>query len=672
MRFAFPRLRRVQLHAFSLYSLQPDVALPLRPGVTCMAGANGIGKSTFLSTINYGLTGCVPDPRRRFLSAAAYMKEAGDFTNDFFEGRIAQADRDVAAVSLEFDVGDKQYSIRRGLFDGAALQKCQITHNGKVVFASEMHAAAHADAVYREQLRSDIGLSSFEQFVLVQHFLLTFDESRHLVFWDEKVSSALLYLCFGGDPDEAAKADTLNREMEKAGSRGRNLQYQAANLTKRIEVLEKSLGTPGSVEPEGEKAEAHYRALDEAAQAAMRISEEATARQSDAELKVMQASAAVEGLRASYAEIFDRFVNGAASARQHPLVQAVLNECKCPVCSAADAQVASRVEAALAALRCPLCDAPLPGGPATPAGTFDPVVQAQLEDVDKKLVHGRQQLEEAVAILERQKNAAVIARQKVTSAYENIAAFEEMNRQLLIGVRARMAAEDGPVGENLKALRATRREQQAERDKEYAQRDKFRDQLRDLQRELERRYVLAEREFVPRFRKLAELFLGIDLNISLATSQTAGMYLSLEMRGASRRQQHQLSESQRFFVDIALRMALAQHVSKDDSPAGLFVDTPEGSLDIAYEDRAGEMFAQFVQSGHDLMMTANINSSKLLRRLAANCRAEKMQIVQMTGWTELSDVQQGASEMFRDAFNEIEAALHESVPAQPHSGEHTG
>ena len=135
------------------------------------------------------------------------------------------------------------------------------------------------------------------------------------------------------------------------------------------------------------------------------------------------------------------------------------------------------------------------------------------------------------------------------------------------------------------------------------------------------------------------------------------------MRGNSRRQQHQLSESQRFFVDIALRMALAQHISAPSGEATLFVDTPEGSLDIAYEDRAGKMFADFVRSGHDLIMTANINSSKLLRTLASTCHAERMEIVQMTGWTELSDVQENASGLFREAYADIQSALNSTTAA---------
>ena len=64
-----PRVSRLQLGAFSLFALQPDLDIEIPPGVFCLAGANGLGKSTFLSAINFGLTGFVPVPDKTFLSS---------------------------------------------------------------------------------------------------------------------------------------------------------------------------------------------------------------------------------------------------------------------------------------------------------------------------------------------------------------------------------------------------------------------------------------------------------------------------------------------------------------------------------------------------------------------------------------------------------------------------
>ena len=116
-----------------------------------------------------------------------------------------------------------------------------------------------------------------------------------------------------------------------------------------------------------------------------------------------------------------------------------------------------------------------------------------------------------------------------------------------------------------------------------------------------------------------------------------------------------LSESQRFFLDIALRMALSEFMS----PAGstMLIDTPEGSLDIAYEARAGNMFDSYSRAGNDIMMTANLRSSKLIERLAQTAKRERMQVVKMTEWADLSAVQLAEESLFDEEYQAIEKAL---------------
>lgn len=653
--FKFPRVHRVQLHDFSLYTRAPNASLALDQGVTCLAGANGIGKSTFLNSVNFALTGAVPQPARQFHSAAAYFTKAKDYTSSFFDGRIDEFDRDTAAVSISFTVGDRHYLVKRSLFSDSALEELRI-HAGEVqVYDSAGVEPGQNEEHYRKDLCAAIGLSSFEQFVMLQHFLFTFDESRHLVFWDRPASAALLYVCFGGDPAEAARADLLNREMEKAHSRGRNLQFHATNVTKRIDALEGSVSVTADTAPDGEQAEAQHKTLSQAVDKAIADSDEAEGAVADAEIRLMAASAEVVNLRTAYTQAFERFMHGSASPDRHPLITSAINDCRCPICHAEGVQIAQAIQARLKDAECPLCASSLHG--VAP----DPAASEELGKLDLALSRAKRTLDEAMQAKARVAKVAVERREAVKTARMEMHRFEENNRAALERVRGRVALLDGPLAETLNALRTSRQDISAQRDSAYADRDRYRDELKILQRSLEAKYVQAEAEFVPRFKSLAKAFLGVDLDISLVTSNSIGMHLQIELRGSARRNESQLSESQRFFIDIALRMALAQHVSSPSSRAMLFIDTPEGSLDIAYEDRAGQMFAEFVGSGHAMLMTANINSSKLLTTLAKSCTSEKMTLVQMTDWTELSDVQQRATDMFRNAFEEINAALYSPV-----------
>lgn len=654
-RFKLPRIHRVKLHAFSLYSLDPDVSLTLNKGVTCLAGANGIGKSTYLSTVNYALTGVVPEPSREFLSASAYWLKAKDYTSSFFDGRISETDRDAAAVSIEFSVCDRHYFLKRGLFDVGTIAELRIVKQGDETYDCSTSTAEQNESHYHKDICEAVGLNSFEQFVVLQHFLFTFDESRHLIFWDRPASSALLHICFGGDPLDAAKADRLYREMEKAGSRGRNIQFQATNLSKRIETLEQSVQAPSQAEAEVEAAYARHQVLTEALEKALTNSEDADSLANEAELKVMEASSSTTTLRTAYARTFEEYMSGASAPSKHPLIASTITECRCPICLATGQSVANAINANINNGQCPLCSS-------TMASQDSPSAEnsKKLSDMDAALADAKRALDAAVTARTRLNAAAAEKRNLVKLCRTELNAFEEANRASMDGVHARQALLEGPLAQTLSALRTARSDQLTQRDAAYAERDRLRDELKILQRTLEQKYIEAEATFVPLFKRLAQAFLGVDLDISLVTGAGMGMNLQIEMRGNARRKQSQLSESQRFFVDIALRMALAQYVSDPTSPATLFIDTPEGSLDIAYEDRAGQMFADFVSSGHALTMTANINSSKLLTTLATACGASKMEIVQMTYWTELSDVQRGAEALFRDAFTHIESALQTS------------
>ncbi len=44
-------------------------------------------------------------------------------------------------------------------------------------------------------------------------------------------------------------------------------------------------------------------------------------------------------------------------------------------------------------------------------------------------------------------------------------------------------------------------------------------------------------------------------------------------------------------------------------------ETPEGSLDIAYEEQVAEMFTIFAKSNNNIIFTSNLNSSNFLSKI---------------------------------------------------------
>jgi DNA repair exonuclease SbcCD ATPase subunit len=622
-----------------------------------LAGANGIGKSTFLAAVNFAITGRIPDPNRGYSTAEGYYLDSARFTHDFFDGRVDQVDRSAATISVEIAVGTLTFHVTRGLFDVEGLRVLKVTDlhakKERTLYDGTSDSALDRHNEYTTRITQAIGLKSFEQFVFIQHFVLTFDESRKLLFWDEKGLEAALFLAFGQDPDQQQIAEHYRHEMERLDSNARNTRWQARRTQKRMEEIRAAL-EPQERTEDFAQLEGRYQSLMKRHDRAIASVERAELKAGDAGLKFAEASAAHAALRSEYAKAFAEHVGDASMATQHPIVlEATSEDCRCRICGTEGREVAAAVTRKISKHGCPFCDSPL-------TASRDTKEQFEiLAKLDQQLAIARTKLERAVAVRDRIEGLLTDERARVATIISEIEAFEDEHAAVAKWVRGKQAVEDSGLGGELARLDKQMRELLVQSRAEYDDRNRWKAKLQKMQRELHSRYQQTEEEFVPMFRELAELFIGIELDVSVEARPNAPTSLVLEMRSTARREQHQLSESQRFFLDIALRMALARFASDSSAPATLLIDTPEGSLDIAYEARAGQMFAEFVKGGHDIVMTANVNTSQMLKKLARSSGTSRMKLVRMTEWSELSEVQIEEEDLFREAYSEIEAALRE-------------
>lgn len=652
-KLVFPRVSRLKLKAFSLYTLQQNLDIEIPRGVFCLAGANGLGKSTFLAAVNFGLTGFVPDPSRPYRSTDEYYKlhrNKLNFTETFFSGRIAEFDRDDAEITLDLCVGDERVRITRGIFSPSGLIEFSPIEALGVETHHEDADGLEIERDYQKWITNKIGLENFEQFAFLQHMVLTFDESRHLLMWDPAALNEALFLAIGTDPQRAAQATRLRQGMNKAGSRARNLQFQVNNVVQRLNIIHETLGgdSDDDIGLNLDEIRARYESLEDLVQAQQQKLHLKQGELRDFELARARASAKLSSLREDYNRAFSVHLSQRSRIEHHPIVAATLSENECAVCGADG--VSRAVQKSIEQGLCPLCGTHLPES--SDADSF-----ALLQSIDKNIALAKADRDTAAAAMTRLSNEVDAASTKLEALKAELKQFEAANRKALLALETGGA---NSVADTIKRLRDERRELLAQRKEKYAERDAKLQKLLKLQDELKKDYAVAENEFVPLLQSLARAFLGVDLIVRAIVSEgvsTVGFSLELEMRGSTRRGTFQLSESQRFFLDIALRMALAQYMFSEEGEGALFVDTPEGSLDIAYEARAGEMFAKFTEGGAHLIMTANINTSQLLRRLALVCRRERMTVHRMTSWTELSDVQIAEETLFEGAYDAIEEAL---------------
>jgi hypothetical protein len=635
------------LRHFSLYSNVDVVSQDMRSGsVFCLAGANGLGKSTFLAAVNYGFTGIAASPTRKFENFRQYYNDSLEWSRTYFDGRIDELDRDLAEIELHFTIGETSYRVVRSLSEPTKLRGLTIQSSDSVtptVNVNQEDGSEELHRTYADQVLSDSNLGEFAQFAFVQHFLLTFDERRHLLFWDEAASEPALYVSFGLAADVTVRASDLRKKINKAESDARNAQWQATQAMNRI----RDLGFDTSAAPATADLLEQHEALVAATELASEEHRRSNQRAADARLELAEVAATHASLRAQYSALFARQYDTHSAPSLHPLVVAALGEGSCGVCGTDSPEVAAAVRYKIDSGMCPLCSSVLR------QTVGEPDYAASLSSLDAELAEVSERVQSRAERVERLVQESATATARLESAQEALASFMIASSD---AVAVGRAAVDSVAATRIAQLQAERFDAQRRRDVHRQRRDAYKEELRPLQDELTETYASAEAEFVPLFRELAFKFIGIDLDVFL-NANANGLSIGLEVAGVRRRGTTELSESQRFFLDIALRMALVEHMTRGQGGATLFIDTPEGSLDIAYEARAGELFAEFVKRSNQIVMTANINASQMLRSLARECGHAHMDLMRMTDWAPLSEVQATAEDLFDQAYAAIEAQL---------------
>jgi len=388
-----PVLEAVQLDSFTLYRNHRRVAVNIPDGVFCLAGANGLGKSSFLAAVNYGLTGIAADPKRAFKSVREYYADSLAFSEIYFAGRVDELDRDNAQVGVRFRVGRTRFELTRNLFEPKALRRLKISStDGLEIFdGTGIDDAEQRHRVYAEHLAAECRLSNFEQFVFLQHFLLTFDERRHLIFWDSAVADPTLYLAFGLDADDAFSANELRRRIDRAESNARNAQWQATQARNRL----RGLGdVPGTLDDATDLLGDHRHLTNRLNEASSQY-ENGRKRREDSLLAIAETSARYEAMRHEYDREFNRRLEGPYDPSLSPAVQDSIQGKQCAICGARGPHVVSHIRTSLAGGRCPLCATDV----ATQAGGTD---FTRLRELDDELANAQEQLQAQRKTLTRQ------------------------------------------------------------------------------------------------------------------------------------------------------------------------------------------------------------------------------------------------------------------------------
>lgn len=652
-KYTLPTVRHIRFTNFDLYTQEPNANVKMEKNVLCLIGANGLGKSTFLNTLSYAVTGIIPNPNRKFLSAKDYFDNAKlpERTSEYFTGRISTSCRETARSEVKLVWPDVTICVTRDFFQNQGPIRLVIQRKNEkdILDIDGGYSAKELEKRYIQEILKNSRLADFEQFVFLVHFVMTFDESRHLMMWDESALTTALYLVFGEDSNTAREEEQLRRNMEREDSRSRNVRFAARKVRDRKESLQKIIKRGDDQESVSKpEIQAEYERLIEALQNAKQKNERKQEALRDTDQRWTEESSRLTKLRIEYQGAFSERLTAGSIVEHHPTIRASISENSCAICNTLN--VAHEIKIVLQKQRCPLCNKPFDKND-DDEDTFE-----RIREIDQQIARARDRIDTVLKDRDRIEAEAEAAKNAVKAANSQLESFMQGKPERLNFLNTKKNLP--PIEDEIEKLQEELDKLTQKSIDHRKNRDEYRKQLRKFEISLKEKYSVASGEFVSRFRELAEAFIGLNIDIKLneiTGANKSGFSFGLYMNNQLRQRPDELSESQRFFIDIALRMTLAEFIT--DGDAVLLIDTPEGSLDIAYEAKVGEMFFLFVEGGNQILMTSNLKISQLILRLAKKCQKDKIEIVRMIDWSKLTDVQIQEEKLFEETYKEIEKAL---------------
>ena len=645
-KFNFPQVKEITIRNFSLYNKNGkiiNIDEKITSGIYCLAGANGLGKTTFQNIINYALTGLVLAPAKNFLSPDKISEINKDFTKIYFDGRIKAKEKRIAEVEIIFTLNNKYYRIVRGFFENNLIRELEIyelINNKKIYIPLKNNMSQeYLNSLYQEEMVKDTGIIKFEYFIFLQLYVLTFDENRRLLFWDDHALSNALSISFTSNLNDTSALIKIMRTMEKYESDARNHRWQARQILDEINKLSATTEKPSSKKKK-DYLELCFE-LDEILNKYDNLSIEYDTLMN----KRNNLYTNIYELEALYKECLSNYSEPKSKLLNNPYIQIVKDKKECLICGAQGAYIIEKISENLYQDNCPLCNTSI----SEKEEKGKNILFKKMKSIDNEISRKRSDLNSIVEEITEKELVLKTIKIELEKC-EKIKSKMERDYPQIMDSKSDLDV-------YIEKLREQYNEFDRKSKESYEKRDKLKPKYTAFEKKVKKIYSEAESNFVPVFKNLAKNFIGYDLEIKLV-SKNRKLILVLDLDESARTESHKLSESQRFFLDIALRMTFAIYLSNNGNEATLFIDTPEGSLDIAYENRVGKMFAEFINSySQNILMTANINSSQLLVSLADNIKKGKMNMQRMLDWIDLSVVQMSESKLFKQYFDNITSAL---------------
>jgi hypothetical protein len=674
-----PLIDYIQIHRLSLY--QTDIDRAILPGLNMVIGGNGLGKTTFINGVIYALVGnAAYAGTSRKPSDAILM-----IPPNYFEGRLEPDDRREASVTVKFHMVTEYVSITRSLADPKLLDFRVIKSGSDGVDVQVAPSSAdNLEAQYETYMEQAVGVSKFEDFVFLVARLLVFDESRSTLAWDEEAQNRVLRILFLSASFDA-EFTRLSNQVTHFTTVGKHCSEQRKYINKQIDewLNEKEIVGADKETPDHNDVGRTELKLSALVQQLASLSDRLTNLQSTLTEKLEQVKAYTSTIAELELEVgpvtdqiahlekaFYRGIYDDLSPEYLIILEALVNDGECRMCGTKSNHLRELGLVLKRESMCIVCRTSLPQHGPMPsdeersqlAGEINRLRDRLQDNQNRQLRYreGRSDL-----------NAEVNRCQRAIDDVLRDQRAAEIEMTQLRSLIVQSQAQDGNDKQDDPWL-SKQRQRVGVLDDEirsaYAKRDKFSKDLDALNKQLVRMLNAVNAQLSPLFSEFGSQFLGMECSLVVSQKKKNSKPLAhMFPRFLQKDRQHetQVSESQRFFIDQAFRMALiAWYTAKHGQPTFYIVETPEGSLDLAYEKNVATMFHRFASAGHSILLTSNLNSSSFLQGIyngfesSVEKRDRTLDLFHLGHWSHVQ-----SSEEIQAAFATVITRLGLQLPA---------
>jgi DNA repair exonuclease SbcCD ATPase subunit len=622
-RIRFPVLKSISIQQYQLFpgKEQKGLSHTFIPGVTVIAGINGLGKTTLLNMILRTLTG--PEEPRKFDPSRPVPKSREMSVRDpaYFARRVSDRATD-ATVEAEFAFGKDTARVKRRLRD-LRIEGLWVNNRAVHKARGDLSAQRHLqDSIVQLSRAAD----QYDFFFLIYAFTFSLEEKTSLI-WHPDGQYQIFRILFL-DSQQSKELSELETKALSLDSAYRGERFQ---LNKRKEALLEAEPLPGELpklRTEAQRLQVQLSRVDEQLENwPERLQEVLDLERNHAELlaklylEIEEQSRRYEGLVEAY---FARAFPTLPDAVKVILGQ-LYSQHGCLVCGNSKPKYPQRFERLAKQGLCPFC-----GTDTSDHQSISLIGKVKAKEIDQS-ERRLAELRKSRIVLEADLIGA--KEQKGTLNRERVRLSEERLRlrSELEAVRGRLPLDEEEVANALEEMDRDEKKLKERREEMLSVKAAYETVLTNTKQTVERAQqklterfnyyaseFLAERctlSWVPRMDTLGEEgpkmeFPAFTVQMTTAFSQSVGI---------PRNDDDDVSESQKEFIDLAFRMALFDIATVSGQPAMLIIETPEASLDLVFVRQAGKLLRKFAvgdsKRANVVIATTNLNRENMLRSL---------------------------------------------------------